>query len=223
MTTRQNKRKVVVAMSGGVDSSVAAALSAQAGDEVVGLFMKNWEETDGSCPAAEDYEDVVSVCRQLDIPCYAVNFSEQYWERVFSQFLESLKRGETPNPDVLCNSEIKFDVLKEKAEAIGGTVLVTGHYCRARPCERGKLLLRGLDPNKDQSYFLHAVTAGQLANVEFPIGEYHKPAVRDLAKSFGLATAEKKDSQGICFIGKKNFREFLHQYLPYRPGEFRTL
>jgi len=213
-------KKVVVGMSGGVDSSVAAYLLKEQGYEVMGLFMKNWEEknAEGICQSTQDYEDALRVCQALDIPLYTVNFVQEYWDRVFSQFVEDLKCGYTPNPDVLCNKEIKFDVFFEKAKTLGADFLATGHYCRTD----GKNLLKGLDPNKDQSYFLYAVDRAVFPQVLFPVGELEKPQVRSIAKKLNLATHAKKDSTGICFIGKRNFKEFISQYIPYHPGDFEN-
>lgn len=212
-------KTVVVGMSGGVDSSVSALLLKKLGYNVIGLFMKNWEE-EGPCSAAKDFEDVVRVCDTLQIPYYSVNFVEEYRDAVFSQFLSDYKAGLTPNPDVLCNREIKFKVFLEKAFALGADFLATGHYCQLDPEGR---LLRGADPDKDQSYFLHAVRKEAFQKVLFPIGHLHKKEVRVLAKEHGLATAEKKDSTGICFIGKRDFKPFLAQFLASKPGPFKTL
>lgn len=213
---------VVVGMSGGVDSSVSALLLKQQGHRVIGLFMKNWEEEDasGRCIAAREFEDVIAVCQQLDIPYYSVNFAKQYWDQVFTHFLEDLRAGFTPNPDTLCNREIKFKVLLEKALELGADYLATGHYCRTRDDTHGRQLLRGLDPGKDQSYFLYAVPPKALPYALFPIGGMQKSEVRAIAKQHGLVTAQKKDSTGICFIGKRNFKEFVKGYLDFSPGPF---
>lgn len=217
-------KKVVVGLSGGVDSSVAALLLKQQGYEVIGLYMKNWEEKDpdGQCSSAEDYEDVARVCDILDIPYYGVNFAQEYWDSVFADCLEEYKQGYTPNPDVLCNREIKFKVLFEKAKELGGDYLATGHYCRTRIHEGEAQLLKGLDPNKDQSYFLYTVQSDILQHVLFPIGELPKSEVRDIARKHQLPVHSKKDSTGICFIGERNFKEFLGQYISFSPGEFQT-
>ncbi|PCI77292.1 tRNA 2-thiouridine(34) synthase MnmA [Candidatus Aerophobetes bacterium] len=209
--------KIAIAMSGGVDSSLAAYLLQKEGHDVFGLFMKNWEETrpDGTCHAQEDQHDAQRVCAQLGIACYTVNFTKQYQEKVFSSFLTDLKAGLTPNPDILCNKEIKFKVLYDKAMSLGADKLATGHYCRE---ENGKLL-KGLDPSKDQSYFLYAIKKHILSNVLFPIGHLEKTEVRKKAKESGIAVHSKKDSMGICFIGKRNFSEFISQYLPYQEGD----
>lgn len=216
---------VVVGMSGGVDSSVTAALLRESGYRVIGLFMKNWEEKDasGTCMSKRDYDDVVSVCRQLDIPYYSVEFVEEYFERVFKSFLKEYEAGYTPNPDILCNREIKFDAFFEKAMDFGADYLATGHYCRTEIRDGVPLLLKGLDPGKDQSYFLHAIAGHRLAKVMFPIGDLEKSAVRKLAARYELSTKEKKDSTGICFIGERNFQPFLATYIKSSPGSFRTL
>lgn len=220
-----NGPTVVVGMSGGVDSSVSAYLLKKQGYNVVGMFMKNWEETsaDGFCPSAIDYDDVVAVCDQLQIPCYAVNFSQNYWDQVFEHFLEELKAGRTPNPDILCNREIKFKVLLEKAKELGAEFLATGHYCRIGHTESQEAqLLRGIDAGKDQSYFLYALHSTILSEVLFPIGNLPKKEVRAIAQDLQLATAKKKDSTGICFIGKRPFKEFVSQYIAYHPGKMIT-
>lgn len=216
---------VVVGMSGGVDSSVSALLLKQQGWKVIGLFMKNWEEAlpGAECPAEADYQDVLSVCSQIDIPCYAVNFSENYWDNVFEHFLSELKAGRTPNPDILCNREIKFKVLLEKAMDLGADYLATGHYCRIGESNGEAALLRGMDPNKDQSYFLYALSSQVLKSVLFPIGGLPKPEVRMIAAQNGLSTYAKKDSTGICFIGKRNFKDFVSQYIAYHPGKLVTV
>ncbi len=213
---------VIVGMSGGVDSSVTALLLKQQGYRVIGLFMKNWEETDpeGRCMASREFEDVVKVCDQLEIPYYSVNFVEEYREAVFSQFLGDIQKGLTPNPDVLCNREIKFKAFLQKSKELGGQFLATGHYCRTDAEGR---LLKGVDPEKDQSYFLHAVGHIALRSVLFPVGALRKSQVRALAAAHGLATSEKKDSTGICFIGKRDFKPFLAKYIGLKPGHFKTL
>jgi tRNA-uridine 2-sulfurtransferase len=217
------KQTVVVGMSGGVDSSVCALLLKTQGYHVIGLFMKNWEETDvnGVCKSTRDYEDVVKVCEQIDIPYYSVNFVKEYQEHVFSHFLTELRAGHTPNPDILCNKEIKFKVFLEKALSLGADYLATGHYCRKE--ENTPQLLKGLDPHKDQSYFLYTLQKEALQKVLFPIGHLLKTEVRVIAKQHNLATSEKKDSTGICFIGKRDFKEFTGKYLGYQPGNFETL
>ena len=212
--------RVVVGMSGGVDSSVAALLLKEQGYDVIGMFMKNWDDTDefGVCTATEDYEDVIRVCNQLDIPYYAVNFEKQYWDKVFTYFLEEYKTGRTPNPDVICNKEIKFKAFLDHAMSIGADYVATGHYARVVR-ENGKVhMLRGKDENKDQTYFLNQLTEEQLSKVLFPIGDMEKPEVREIATKAHLVTASKKDSTGICFIGERNFKEFLSGYLPAQKG-----
>ncbi len=216
----QGKARVVVGMSGGVDSSVAALLLKEQGYEVIGVFMKNWDETDesGACTAEEDYQDVRRVCDQIGIPYYTVNFEQEYWERVFTYFLEEYKRGRTPNPDVMCNKEIKFKAFLEKALDLEADYLATGHYARLERHGDTTLLLRGVDTNKDQSYFLCMLNQYQLRRALFPVGELTKDQVRTVAANAGLLTAKKKDSTGICFIGERKFKEFLQRYLPAQPG-----
>jgi tRNA-specific 2-thiouridylase len=215
-------RTVVVGMSGGVDSSVAALLVKLQGFRTIGLFMKNWDETDenGVCPADADYRDVISVCEQLEIPYYSVNFVQEYWDSVFQEFLSDYRRGFTPNPDILCNREIKFKVFHEKAKLLGADFLATGHYCQLDHTCSPPRLLKGADGNKDQTYFLWAVNGAVLRDVLFPIGHLPKPRVRELARHFGLATSSKKDSTGICFIGERNFKQFLSQYIESQKGNF---
>ena len=217
-------KTVVVGMSGGVDSSVAALLLKQQGYNVIGLFMKNWEEDDidGNCTAEDDYADVRRVCSLLDIPYYGVNFAKEYMDRVFSYFLEEYKNGRTPNPDVLCNREIKFGPFKEYALRLGADYIATGHYCGIRHDGDTHYLLKAKDKNKDQTYFLNQLSQKQLENVLFPLADIPKPEVRRIAEEYGLATAEKKDSTGICFIGERNFRQFLMNYIPAKEGEIRT-
>lgn len=217
--------KVVIGMSGGVDSSVAALLLKQQGYQVIGLFMKNWDETeeDGTCTAVDDYEDVRRVCDKIGIPYYTVNFVKEYWDRVFEYFLSEYKRGRTPNPDVMCNKEIKFKAFLEFAMKIGADYIAMGHYARVDYIDGEYKLLRGVDNNKDQSYFLCELNQSQLSKSMFPIGHLEKPKVRELALEAGLATAKKKDSTGVCFIGERNFRSFLNNYLPAKPGPIMTL
>jgi len=209
-------KRVIVGMSGGVDSSVTALLLKQQGYEVIGLFMKNWEEKDseGVCQSVKDYEDVIRVCDKIGIPYYSVNFVNEYRDNVFASFLTDLKAGHTPNPDILCNREIKFNVFLKKAMELGGDYLATGHYCRI---ENGKLL-KGVDSSKDQSYFLYTLSSEKLAKVLFPIGDLPKSKVRELARDAGLPTSEKKDSTGICFIGKRDFKPFISRYIAYKKG-----
>lgn len=217
--------RVVVGMSGGVDSSVAALLLKQQGYDVIGIFMKNWDDTDenGVCTATEDYNDVIRVCNQIGIPYYAVNFEKQYWDKVFSYFLDEYKAGRTPNPDVMCNKEIKFKAFLEHAMNLGADYLATGHYAQVVYRDGEYKMLRGFDENKDQTYFLNQLSQNQLSKVLFPIGELEKAKVREIAQEAGLATAAKKDSTGICFIGERNFKNFLGQYLPAQPGMMETL
>lgn len=212
-------KKVVVGMSGGVDSSVSALLLKEQGYDVIGLFMKNWEDLDGSCTASQDYDDVIRVCDRIGIPYYTVNFVQEYRDLVFSQFLEELKLGYTPNPDILCNREIKFKLFFNKAMELGADYLATGHYAQTQ----GGQLLRSIDQEKDQTYFLYTLKHEILHKVVFPIGHLKKDKLRSIAHEFGLSTAAKKDSTGICFIGERNFKEFVGQYLPYQEGNFETL
>ena len=216
--------RVVVGMSGGVDSSVTAMPLKEQGYEVIGIFMKNWDDTGefGVCTATEDYEDVIRVCNQLEIPYYAVNFEKQYWDKVFTYFLDEYKTGRTPNPDVICNKEIKFNTFLDHAMSLGADYVATGHYARVVR-ENGEVrMLRGKDENKDQTYFLNQLTEEQLRKVFFPLGDMEKPKVRELATEAHLATASKKDSTGICFIGERNFKEFLSSYLPAQKGNMET-
>ncbi|MEK3890624.1 tRNA 2-thiouridine(34) synthase MnmA [Bacillus sp. FSL K6-3431] len=217
--------RVVVGMSGGVDSSVAALLLKEQGYDVIGIFMKNWDDTDenGVCTATEDYNDVIRVCNQIGIPYYAVNFEKQYWDKVFTYFLDEYKAGRTPNPDVMCNKEIKFKAFLEHAMKLGADYLATGHYARVDDVDGEVKMLRGIDTNKDQTYFLNQLSQAQLEKVMFPIGNIDKKHVREIAKEAGLATAAKKDSTGICFIGERNFKEFLSGYLPAQKGIMTTL
>jgi len=217
--------RVVVGMSGGVDSSVTAWLLKQQGYDVIGVFMKNWDDTDefGHCTAAEDFEDVRRVCEQIGIPYYSVNFEQEYQDRVFAYFLEEYKRGRTPNPDVLCNREIKFKELLEQALDLGADYLATGHYAQVEQQNGKHKLLRAVDWNKDQTYFLSLLGQFPLSKTLFPLGQLTKPEVRALAEQANLATAKKKDSTGICFIGERNFKQFLSNFLPAQTGPMRTL
>ena len=242
----KDKLRVVVGMSGGVDSSIAAYLLKQQGYDVIGLFMKNWEESDdnGCCTAERDFSDVKRVCEVIGIPYYSVNFSKEYMDNVFKGFLDGLKRGITPNPDILCNREIKFGPFLDFADKIGADFIATGHYCRVenstveakfaqrRPLEgasigvddpSGVVLLKGVDISKDQSYFLCALTQKQLSRVIFPLGNMHKTEVRKLARELGFVTSDKKGSTGICFIGERNFHNFMSTYLGNQPGLIKTL
>jgi tRNA-specific 2-thiouridylase len=220
-------KTVVVGISGGVDSSVAAYLLKQQGYNVIGLFMRNWDADINNdifgnptlhndiCPQEQDYNDALKVCEKLDIPLKRVDFVKEYWDYVFTYFLDELKRGRTPNPDIMCNKYIKFDMFAKKAKELGADYIATGHFARMKD---GKLL-RGVDSNKDQTYFLSQVSRKQLENVIFPIGELTKSEIRKIADGLGLVTASKKDSTGICFIGERNFTKFLENYLPNIPGD----
>lgn len=221
-----SQKKVIVGMSGGVDSSVSAWLLQQQGYQVEGLFMKNWEEDDGEeyCTAADDLADAQAVCDKLGMKLHKVNFAAEYWDNVFEHFLEEYKAGRTPNPDILCNKEIKFKAFLEfAAEDLGADYIATGHYVRRQDSNGKSQLLRGLDGNKDQSYFLYTLSHQQIAQSLFPIGELSKPEVRRIAEQLELVTAKKKDSTGICFIGERKFRDFLGRYLPAQPGVIVTV
>ncbi|WP_135555000.1 tRNA 2-thiouridine(34) synthase MnmA [Paenibacillus cymbidii] len=224
MDNNRNQMRVVLGMSGGVDSSVAALLLKEQGYDVIGVFMKNWDDTDefGHCTAEDDAEDVRRVCAQIGIPCYTVNFEKQYYDKVFAYFLDEYRAGRTPNPDVMCNREIKFGEFLQKALDLGAERIATGHYARVDNRDGEYLLLRAIDGNKDQTYFLHALNQYQLSKAMFPLGQLTKPQVREIAAAAGLATAKKKDSTGVCFIGERNFKQFLSQYLPAQPGDMRT-
>ncbi len=219
-----SSKKVIVGMSGGVDSSVSAYLLQQQGYQVEGLFMKNWDEDDGTeyCTAIEDLADAQAVCDKLGIHLHTANFAAEYWDNVFEHFLDEYKAGRTPNPDILCNREIKFKAFLEYAQMLGADLIATGHYTRRAERDGKAVLLKGLDPKKDQSYFLHQVGNEELAMTLFPVGELEKPKVREIADMLELATAKKKDSTGICFIGERRFTDFLKQYLPAQPGKIVT-
>ena len=220
------KKKVVIGMSGGVDSSVAAIMLQKQGYDVIGLFMRNWDsfadgELDGApttdegiCPQEKDYNDAKNVCDKLGIPLYRKDFVKEYWDYVFTYFLDELKKGRTPNPDIMCNKYIKFDMFKKEADKLGADYIATGHYAKMKD---GKLY-KAKDSNKDQTYFLSQVSKEQLSNVIFPLGDIEKTEVRKIAKDLGLVVADKKDSTGICFIGERNFKDFLTNYLPNIPG-----
>ena len=219
-----SKQKVVVGMSGGVDSSVTAWLLKEAGYEVVGLFMKNWEDDDDSeyCSTRQDWIDVVSVADLIGIDVEAVNFAAEYKDRVFAEFLREYSAGRTPNPDVLCNAEIKFKAFLDHAISLGAETIATGHYARVREADGRFELLKAKDLTKDQSYFLHRLNQAQLSKTLFPLGEIPKTQVREIAERIGLPNAKKKDSTGICFIGERPFRDFLNRYLPTKPGPMKT-
>ena len=220
-------KRVVIGMSGGVDSSVSAILLKQQGYEVVGLFMRNWDTSVNGdilgnpnldhniCPQEQDYNDALAVCNKIGIPLHRVDFVKEYWDNVFEYFLSELKEGRTPNPDVMCNKYIKFDYFIREAQKLGADYIATGHYARIQDGQ----LLRAIDSNKDQTYFLSQLSKKQLENVLFPIGDLEKKEVRKIAEEYDLVTASKKDSTGICFIGERNFKNFLKNYLPNQPGK----
>ncbi len=224
--TDNSQIKVIVGMSGGVDSSVSAYLLQQQGYQVEGLFMKNWEEddTDEYCSAAQDLADAKAVCDKLGMKLHTINFAAEYWDNVFEHFLEEYKAGRTPNPDILCNKEIKFKAFLEfAAEELGATYIATGHYVRRDDSTGRPRLLRGLDTNKDQSYFLYTLSEKQVGQSLFPVGDLEKPEVRRIAEQLDLITAKKKDSTGICFIGERKFKDFLAKFLPAQPGKIETV
>ncbi len=216
--------KVMMGMSGGVDSSVAALILLEQGHDVTGLFMKNWDEDDGTeyCTAKEDLDDAQQVCGKLGIKLKTVNFAAEYWDNVFEDFLKQYAAGRTPNPDILCNREIKFKAFLDYAAELGADYIATGHYTQIVTQNNEFQLLRGLDNNKDQSYFLYTLGQPQLSRSLFPIGDMEKPAVRELAHKAGFINSRKKDSTGICFIGERKFKDFLQQYLPSQPGDMKT-
>ncbi|MCC5797468.1 MAG: tRNA 2-thiouridine(34) synthase MnmA [Methylophaga sp.] len=218
------KPKVVVGLSGGVDSSVASLLLKQQGYEVEGLFMKNWVDfaDESECTIEDDRKDAQSVAAKVGIPFHEANFAMEYWDFVFKHFLDEYKAGRTPNPDILCNREIKFKAFLDHAMELGGYLIATGHYARVREVNGQFQLLKGLDNKKDQSYFLYTLGQAQLSRTLFPLGELPKTEVRTIAEQAGFVTADKKDSTGICFIGERRFREFLGRYIPAQPGEMRT-
>jgi len=216
---------IIVGMSGGVDSAVSAYLLKEAGHHVEAVFMKNWEgdDTDTFCPAAKDLADAQAVCDKLNINLQMVNFANEYWERVFAHFLAEYRAGRTPNPDILCNKEIKFNAFLAYAKQRGADFIATGHYVRKKSDGETTYLLKGNDPQKDQSYFLHALDATQIAQSIFPVGDIPKTTVRGIAAQLGLANHAKKDSTGICFIGERKFKAFLNEYLPAQPGNIETI
>lgn len=218
--TAEAGKRVIVGLSGGVDSSVSAWVLKQLGYQVEGLFMKNWDEDDGTeyCTAMADLEDASQVAEHLGIPLHTASFSAEYWDRVFEHFLEEYRAGRTPNPDILCNKEVKFRAFLDYALALGADAIATGHYAQTMRLPDGTALIRGADSNKDQSYFLHAVAREALAKTLFPLGGMKKPEVRRLASEIGLVTHDKKDSTGICFIGERKFKDFLQTYIPAQPG-----
>jgi tRNA-uridine 2-sulfurtransferase len=218
-------KRVVIGMSGGVDSSVSALLLKEQGYDVVGVFMKNWDEKndDGVCTVTEDFEDVAAVSEEIGIPFYSVNFEKEYWDRVFTYFLDEYKLGRTPNPDIICNKEIKFKAFLDYAMELDADYIAMGHYARNFVDESGQAhLLRAKDLNKDQTYFLSQLSGEQLKKVIFPLGDLTKPEVREIAEKYGLATAYKKDSTGVCFIGERNFKHFLNNFLPSQKGYMMT-
>ncbi|MEM9532681.1 MAG: tRNA 2-thiouridine(34) synthase MnmA [Pseudomonadota bacterium] len=219
-----SRGSIMVGLSGGVDSATSAALLKQAGYDVSALFMKNWEEDDrfGTCPAEEDAADAAAICELLNIRLYTRNFASEYWDNVFEHFLAEYRAGRTPNPDIACNREIKFKTFLEHATDLGAELIATGHYARRRERDGRQELLRGLDPNKDQSYFLYTLGQAPLERTRFPLGELRKPEVREIARREQLPVSGKKDSTGICFIGERHFKTFLSTYLPHQPGDIRT-
>ena len=224
LSRTEQPQRILVGLSGGVDSSIAAHLLIQQGHQIEALFMKNWEEDDkdGSCNAAEDYSDAMSVAKHLDMKLHERNFSAEYWDNVFEECLTEFRAGRTPNPDILCNREIKFNVFLDHALELGAEKIATGHYAQISFIDGKYKLLKAVDDNKDQSYFLYALNQKQLSSTLFPLGTLKKEQVRELAKQLSLVTHNKKDSTGICFIGERNFKPFLKQYINEQPGEIRT-
>ncbi len=222
-----NKKKVILGMSGGVDSSVAAYILQKQGFDVVGVFMKNWSDNfalkDGRCPWEQDQRDARQVATQLGIPLYTMNFEKEYKEKVIDYFFKEYRSGRTPNPDIMCNREIKFKIFFEKALELGADFIATGHYARVEFKHGKYLLLKGKDKNKDQSYFLYAISQRALSKTLFPIGSLTKPKVREIARELNLKTKDKKDSQGICFVGEVDLRQFLSQYIKDKPGDIIDL
>jgi len=225
MKNKRSEKTVVVGMSGGVDSSVAALLLKKQGYNVIGIFMKNWTDVYNltDCNQYKDYKDAEKVCHQLEIPLYNLNLEKEYREKVFANFLEELKKGATPNPDILCNSKIKFGDFFYKAKSLQADFIATGHYAQIKEINNQKVLCKAKDLEKDQTYFLYAIPKERLQEVIFPIGNFYKSRVREIAKEHNIVTAEKKDSTGICFIGKRNFKKFLQNYFKPNPGEIKTL
>lgn len=225
MTNITKPAHIIVGLSGGVDSAVAAYLLKKAGHKVEALFMKNWEEDDTNtyCAAEVDKNDAAEVCDVLNIPLQVINFAEQYWQKVFTYFLDEYRTGRTPNPDILCNKEIKFSAFLNYAKQLGADYIATGHYVRTQWVEEQLQLLKGIDLQKDQSYFLHALSQHQLKASIFPLGIYPKTRVREIAKEIKLPNFNKKDSTGICFIGERKFKNFLNDFLPAQPGPITTL
>ena len=223
--SQSSPQHIIVGLSGGVDSAVATLLLHEQGEQVQGLFMKNWDEddADGHCSAADDLRDAQAICSQLGITLHTVNFASEYWDRVFEHFLAEYRAGRTPNPDVLCNKEIKFRAFLDHALSLGAERIATGHYARSAYQDSAWRLYKGVDPDKDQSYFLHLLDQQQLSRALFPLGALHKHEVRQMAAAAGFANHAKKDSTGICFIGERKFRDFLQRYLPAQPGAIRTL
>ena len=215
-------KKVIVGLSGGVDSALTAALLLEKGYDVSAVFMQNWDANDPNCNASEDLSDARAVCDQLGIQLTTVNFSKEYWDHVFSHCLDEFAAGRTPNPDVLCNREIKFKPLLKTVRELGGSHLATGHYAQIKQGENGYELHKGIDENKDQSYFLYLLNQEQLSHALFPLGGMHKPDVRKLAEELKLVNAKKKDSTGICFVGERKFKPFLQEFLAARPGSMQT-